>query len=263
MLCTMWTSLRRCALSPASLALGCAFSMDAQTPMPQTTAPQSTPFFEVVSIHPAQPGSLSVSGFNKYPSNRYFAHNKVLSIIIGVAFQTNGDRIAGEPEWLDSQPYSIDAKVDGDRELTAAEMRPLVQDLLAQRFHLNVHRETRMVSGYRLILAKGGAKLQPADAKWSKPIGTISSNGIKAVDFDMEHLAVYLENPCHFPVVDGTGLIGHYDIDLSYAPSDSSDSSLPDLFTAIQEQLGLKLEPTKIPIDYLVIDSIDRVPTGN
>jgi uncharacterized protein (TIGR03435 family) len=187
----------------------------------------------------------------------------VLSVIIGVAFQTNGDRIAGEPKWLDSQPYSIDAKVEGDRELTAKEIRPLVQDLLAQRFQLKVHRESRIVSGYRLILAKGGAKLQPAEAKRSKPIGTISSSGIKAVDFDMEHLAVWLENPCHLPVVDGTGLTGHYDIGLSYAPSDNGDSPVPDLFTAIQVQLGLKLEPAKIPIDYLVIDSIDCVPTGN
>jgi uncharacterized protein (TIGR03435 family) len=263
MLRTMWDSLHCCALFSTLLVAGFAFTIYAQPPMPQTAAPQSPPSFEAVSIHPAQPGSLGVSGFNKYPSNRYFAHNKMLSIIIGMAYETNGDRIKGEPGWLDSQLYSIDAKVDGDRELTAAEMRPLVQDLLAQRFHLKVHRETQMVSAYRLIVAKGGAKLQPADAKSSKPIGTISSNGIKAVDFDMEHLAVYLENPCHFPVVDGTGLTGHYDIDLSYAPSDGIDSSLPDLFTAIQEQLGLKLESTKIPIDYLVIDSIDRVPTGN
>ena len=119
----------------------------------------------------------------------------------------------------------------------------------------------RSVSGYRLMLAKGGVKLRPSDAKSSKPSGTISSTGIKAFNFDMEHLAVYLENPCHFPVVDGTGLTGHYDIDLYYAPANTGDSPLPDLFTAIQEQLGLKLEPTKIPIDYLVIDSIDRLPT--
>jgi uncharacterized protein (TIGR03435 family) len=263
MLRIMSDSLRGCALASTLLAVSFTFSTDAQTPMPQTAAPQSVPSFEAATIRTVLPNSLSDGGFNKYPSNRYFAHNKMLSIIIGMAYKTNGDRILGEPGWLDSQLYSIDARVDGDRELTADEMRPLVQDLLAQRFHLKVHREARMVSAYRLILAKGGAKLQPADAKWTKPSGTISSNGIKAVDFDMEHLAVYLENPCHFPVVDGTGLTGHYDVDLSYAPPNAGDSSLPDLFTAIQEQLGLKLEPTKIPIDYLVIDSIDRVPTAN
>lgn len=263
MLRIMWTSLRRYALSPALLALGCAFPMDAQTPMPQTTAIQSAPFFEAVAIHPLKPGSLIPRGFNKYPSNRYFAHNMNLLYIIGMAYETNGDRIAGDVEWLNSQLYSIDAKVDGDRELTTDEMRPLVQDLLAQRFHLKVHREVRMVSAYRLILAKGGAKLQPSDAKWKNPSGTMTSHGIKAVDFDMVHLAVWLEYPCHFPVVDETGLTGHYDIDLSYEPSDSSDSSLPDLFTAIREQLGLKLERAKAPIDYLVIDAIDRVPTEN
>lgn len=258
-----WASSRRCALFVALLAFGCAFSMEAQTSMPQTTATQTAPFFEAVAIHPVKPGSLIPRGFNKYPSNRYFAHNMNLLSIIGMAYETNGDRIAGDVEWLNSHLYSIDAKVDGDRELTADEMRPLIQDLLAQRFRLKVHREVRKVSAYRLILAKGGAKLHPADAKWKKPSGTISSNGIKAVDFDMVHLAVWLEYPCHFPVVDETGLTGHYDIDLSYAPSDSGDSSLPDLFTAIQVQLGLKLEPAKIPIDYLVIDSIDRVPTEN
>lgn len=258
----MRAPLLRCARYSALWAMGVASSIYAQAPAPQTAAPPPAPSFEVASIHTAGPDSSGASEFNKYPSNRYFAHNKVLSIIIGVAYGFNGDRIAGEPDWLDSQLYSIDAKVDGDRELTRAEMQPLVQALLEQRFHLKVHRETRMTSGYRLILAKGGPKLQPSDPKWTKPNGTISSTGIKAVRFDMEQLAVWLENPCHFPVVDGTGLTGHYDIDLSYS-SDGADSSLPDLFTAIQDQLGLKLQQTKLPIDYLVIDSIDRVPTPN
>jgi uncharacterized protein (TIGR03435 family) len=79
----------------------------------------------------------------------------------------------------------------------------------------------------------------------------------------MESLASMLARPAHRPVVDKTGIKGNYEIDLRYAKDDAADSSLPSLFTALQEQLGLKLETQKIPVEMLVIDRVEKIPTEN
>jgi uncharacterized protein (TIGR03435 family) len=150
-------------------------------------------------------------------------------------------------------------------------MQPLLKNLLAQRFRLKVHRENRTVSGYEVISAKGGPKLQPAK-EGARPKDMPSAfhaqllpNEMDAWGISTETFAHILVSPAGKPVIDKTGLTGSYDIKLSYAPPNDPDaaSALPDIFTAIQEQLGLKLVPAKVPVDYLVIDHADRVPTEN
>ena len=141
-------------------------------------------------------------------------------------------------------------------------MAPLLQHLLQQRFHLAAHWESRTVPGYELVVAKGGAKLQPAK-EGVHPYGQILPDGIQASGYGLDSLAAILHSPTGRPVVNKTGITGTYDIKLDYAPRNDPNSTLPDLFTAIQEQLGLKLVSQKVPAQILVIDHVDQTPTEN
>jgi uncharacterized protein (TIGR03435 family) len=181
--------------------------------------------------------------------------------VLADAFHHDNTYISG-PDWLKDQCYVIDAKVEGDKQLSRNEVRPLLLTLLEQRFHLVVHHETRMVSGYALVAAKGQLKLQP-----SKPddpyFEYIFANLIRGSRNNMEAIAGSLAVAVGSPVVDKSGIQGLYTFDLHYATADHPDPNLPDIFTAVQEQLGLKLVAQKVPVDYLVIDHVDKIPTEN
>ena len=237
----------------------------------QTGLPTSPPAeFEVASIRMVDPhtaedlqrgiGLFSVSSF---PTNLFTIKNAPLAFLVQFAYDVDSqDHISAESGWMDSQEYDISAKVEGDQQLTLAQMRPMLQRLLEQRFHFAAHHETKVVSGFALIVAKGGPKLQPSKDD-SKPSAQMLPNRMDAAHMDAEHIAGVLAHRAGQPVVDKTGLTGTYDFTLSYAPANDANSSLPDFFTALQEQLGLKLQPEKIPVDFLVIDRVDKVPTKN
>ena len=206
-----------------------------------------------------------------YPTARFFMHSASLNMLIGQAYGIDGHNIDNQPGWVGAQFYDVDATLADGRQLTREQMQPILQDLLARRFHLSVHREQRAVSGFELVIAKSGAKLEPAKDS-ARPKGMPSyfhaqllPNEMDGWGISIETFAHVLAGPAGQPVIDKTGLTGLYDIHLSYAPPNSpnADSALPDIFTAIQEQLGLKLEPAKVPVDYLVIDHVDRIPTEN
>jgi uncharacterized protein (TIGR03435 family) len=242
----------------------------AATPISMTTnAVAAMPSFEVASIrmvdaHTAEELQRGVGLFSMsaYPTTHFFLHNAPLDFLIGVAYGIDEAYIQKDAGWMDSQLYDIDARVGGDKPLTQEEMRPLLQDLLAQRFHLTAHRTNKVVSGFELVTAKGGPKLKPA-RDGEETHAQFFSNRLDAQSASTNLLAGILMRPAGQPVVDKTGLTGSYDIRLDYAPPNDSNSALPSLFTAIEEQLGLRLQPAKVPIDFLVIDHADRVPTEN
>jgi uncharacterized protein (TIGR03435 family) len=200
--------------------------------------------------------------WSTFPTNRFTGHRITLEMLISLAYGVDSKYIQGDPDWFNSQEYSIEAKVEGDQELTYKQMQPLLRHLLEQRFHLVTHRLTKPVSGYSLIVAKGAPKLSPPKEDVT-PHGQILPNGLQDYNVDMEHFAAILSVPAGDPVIDKTGISGNYDFKLSYAPANDPDSNLPSIFTALQEQLGLKLVPQKVPIDFLVIDHVDKVPTEN
>jgi uncharacterized protein (TIGR03435 family) len=224
--------------------------------------------FEAASIRMVDPYTeqeiYSGAGNNPwtFSPNRFTARRASLKLLIGIAYGVDGNRIEATADWMDSQHYSIEAKVDGDQSMTSRQMQPLIQRLLEERFQLKTHRNTKLVSGYALVVAKGGPKLQPGQEKPSTN-GYILPNAIRSPSMSMAGLASMLSRPAGFPIIDKTGISGNYDIKLSYAPANNPDSSLPSLFTALQEQLGLKLEPAKVPVEYLVIDHAERIPTDN
>jgi len=237
-----------------------------------STPPQS---FEVASVRLNTSTECCTTWTMTYPANRFTASRISLELLTSIAYEGISNRnISGGPSWFDSQLYDISAKVEGDGGLTREQMQPLLQNLLKDRFHLVAHREQKLVSGYALVVAKGGLKMHPdalqpskkvdsADTKAEQPGGQILQNELRGWKMDFGFLASLLEILAGGHVIDKTGIAGDYDIKLSYATARFPDSNLPDLFTALQEQLGLKLVPQKVPVDILVIDHVDKVPTEN
>jgi uncharacterized protein (TIGR03435 family) len=230
------------------------------------TPPTPPPEFEAVSIHMVDPNTVenpSRSSKSSFPTNLFTMKSAPLTFLIQFAYNIDRQEyISAMPDWMESQAYDVSAKVEGDRQLTLEQMRPMLQRLLEQRFHLVFHRETKLTSGFELIAAKGGPKLQPSKDD-SKPSAQMLPNRLDATHMDIAHFAGILAHRADQPAVDKTGLTGIYDFKLSYAPANDPNSNLPDFFTALQEQLGLKLESRKVPVEFLVIDHVDKIPTEN
>jgi uncharacterized protein (TIGR03435 family) len=135
----------------------------------------------------------------------------------------------------------------------------MLDRLLQERLQVAVHRETKDQKVLALVVAKGGPKLTKSENPSGG--GSLFPGGIKAYGIPMASLAGMLKRPAGIEVVDHTGIEGVYDIDLKYRKDDTDDGA--DLFTALQEQLGLKLDPSRAPIDTLIVDSAERVPIEN
>jgi uncharacterized protein (TIGR03435 family) len=231
------------------------------------TAP---PAFEAASIKPstADPGSSSGITTKK---GSISARNVTLRRCIRGAYDVQESQIVGGPKWVGDDRYDIDAKAAGpagDHELMA-----MLQSLLSERFKLAFHRETRELPGYALVVEKGGLK-----AKRSQPDAESRSNSSRvAIDCEacaMPRLAQKLSEVIHLPVADLTGIEGAFDFQLKFTPDDmqakpSSSGERPgavlvdltngpSVFQALQEQLGLKLEPRKVPTEVLAIDHAEK-----
>jgi uncharacterized protein (TIGR03435 family) len=165
------------------------------------------------------------------------------------------------PGWIGSQQYDVTAKSEGERKLSYDELKPLLQDLLAQRFQLKVHTQMKEGSGYALVVAKGGAKLQ--ETKGAADHSYILPNSLDVQNRSMAAFAGALSRPAGRPVVDETGLKGKYDIRVKYAEDQDKNLTLPSIFTALQEQLGLQLVPKKVPVEFIIVDHVERTPAEN
>ena len=166
------------------------------------------------------------------------------------------------PDWIDNVHFDITAKVSA--KVKQEELRLMIQSLLAERFEFKAHRETKEMSAYALLPAKSGFKLKPAEGEGS---GINSSHGAgkaKATcrHVSMSRLADFLSNRVDHPVVDQTGIPDAYDFTLEWSPEQVEDGG-PSIFTALTEQLGLHLEPRKLPVSILVVDSVSKTPTEN
>jgi len=224
--------------------------------------------FDVASVKPAP-----VDG----PSLRYrldgsgFAMHGWLKHFVQQAYDVQDYQVAGGPAWASADWYEIQAKPAGAA--TKDQIREMLRRLLADRFQLKVHRETKMMQGYVLSVGKGGAKLPPprmdvaSDSTGSTQIG---GGLIWARAATMATIAMGLRYELEQPVLDRTGIAGHYDLKLRFdeANSDLVDKAaapvatpMGSVFTALHE-VGLKLEAGKIPIEVIVIDSAER-PSEN
>jgi uncharacterized protein (TIGR03435 family) len=236
------------------------------------------PEFAVASIKPGNSQSRpEVGNFN----GRGYAKNATLKMIMATAYQVPIFQISGGPGWADSDRFDVEGKAE-DPKTGYILLRLMMQSLLEDRFHVTVHRETRVSSVFSLVVDKSGLKLKlsadqtspdasdPAPSPDGRPPrgsvmmapGMIVANAVS-----MSVLAKVLTPEMERPVLDRTNLIGRFDIRLKWMPdvypaggADASD--LPTVFTALREQLGLELKSDRGPVEFLVIDSAAK-PSPN
>ena len=165
----------------------------------------------------------------------------------------------GGPKWMEDYRFDIVGKADPgvDRNILLSMLQPL----LAERFHLTLHHETRTIAGYTLEVAKSGIRA-PVSTRTDGPGSNTGQTSINAFAYPMPMLAIRLAIVLQKPVVDMTGDTRKFDIKLDWAPDglqggSSGTTELPTFFTAVEEQLGLKLEARKVPVDVVVVDSAE------
>jgi uncharacterized protein (TIGR03435 family) len=223
--------------------------------------------FEVASIKPSNADPNSTSGIQT-GHGRLDANNVTLKRCMMGAFGVGPHQISGGPGWLESDRFEISAKSDQPINDDAGLM-VMLQSLLAERFKLVFHRETRTISAFVLEVAKKGPKLQKAEAGEASTNTSTSNTGvmIDAHSTDMDSFAKILARNTELPVVNHTGLAGIFNFKLYWAPEnarpkDGAAMEGASIFSAIQEQLGLRLRSQKAPVEFLVIDHVEK-PSEN
>ncbi|MEO8099202.1 MAG: TIGR03435 family protein [Acidobacteriota bacterium] len=227
---------------------------------------QATAEFEVATIKPAplQAIGRTSTGMSSNTDTGSLVYSNVnLKEVIGKAYNVQQYQIEA-PGWMETERFDIEAKYPAQ---SAPDQVPLMlQALLRVRFQLMIHRETKELPVYALTVAKSGPKVKTAEAD-----GGISSNSNRetwnvAAKITMRRFAEFLTGPAGRPVVDHSDLKGSYDIALAWSTDNApakNTAAGPSLFTALQEQLGLKLESTKGPVEIVVVDHMDRQPSEN
>jgi len=276
----------------------------AQSPA-ATSAPRPT--FEVVSIKPDHGDPHRVM-IRMAPGGRFSADNISVKMLLQEAYGVKDSQISGAPGWLDSEQYDIEAKpedssADQDGKLSPeerhAKLQMMLQSMLADRFKLALHHDTRELPIYALVVAKNGPKFHesavtaedsapsgppppgpPGAPRMRRGIGMMGRGDLTVNGASLDMFANVLSRQLGRLVVDKTGLKGDYDFTLKWTPDEGEgrmfhgagepprdaapppDASGPTIFTALQEQLGLKLESQKGPVDTIVIDHVER-PSEN
>jgi uncharacterized protein (TIGR03435 family) len=241
-----------------------------QAPTPSMpTAADAHLSFVAVTIKPHDPNDpcRGCSGFDA-EGDRMKIRNKSVSSIMQVAYAINPRQIVGAPDWFHNESFDIVCTTDTPGEPTSAQYLMMLQNLLADRFDLKFHHDTRELSVYAVTIAKGGPKIKAAGPD-EKASGDDMRNGqdqkISLISASSKDFAERIQLFVDRPVVDHTGLTKKYDFSLHYTVDESraaDPDAPPGLFTAIQEQLGLKLVPVKAPADVLVIDRVEW-PSAN
>ena len=240
--------------------------------------PAGTLEFDAVSVKPSDPNSAHGTVVNATPGGALHVVNATVKDLIETAYDVRIFQIEGGPKWADTARYDVDA-TPGTRPQGAQAPPPgwtivrfKVQTLLKDRFHLQIHRETRTGPVYSLAIAKGGIKSSGLSATKNRNRGINAGQGSMLGEAaSMEQLAYKLSRLLGRPVVNNTGLEGNYDFKLEWTPDPGPSTpdaqpvaspAGPSLYSSIQQQLGLRLEATKGPVDILVIDHVEK-PSDN
>lgn len=236
-------------------------------PMPAN----ANPSFEVATIKPSKPGrpgkAFTVRG------RRFITINTTLIDMMTFAYRIQEKQIVGGPAWMKTDKYDVLAEPDGEGQPNDNQWRVMVQKLMTNRFQLKFHREKQELSVYAIVVGKHGPELTKSQGDPNGlPSMFFRGPGVLPVrNATMAEFAGLMQNVLDRPVVDQTGLPGRYDFTLTWTPDESQLANLgirvpppannadapPGLFTAIQEQLGLKFKATKAPAEVLVIDHVE------
>jgi len=250
----------------------CLTAAWAQTPKPA---------FEVASVKVAPPMSPEMGMMVEISDDPGMVEykNVNLRMLLINAFGVKDYQVSG-PDWLNSDRYIITAKTPSNT--TRAQVHLMLQSLLADRFKLQFHNEKKELPVYALLVAKNGPKLKPSTTSEDDSSMRMGRGTMQAQGMSLSQLSNALSRLIARPVLDMTEQTGRYDFGLEFAPDpgmgnamvkmaaeaartgDAPDvMSRPSIFTALQEQLGLKLDARKAPIDIMVIDHAQRIPTEN
>jgi uncharacterized protein (TIGR03435 family) len=255
------------------VAVDAAWAIPAIPAPPKAMAADASPSFDVASIKPSQPDrpgkAFTVRG-------RQFATiNTTLTDLISFAYGIHAKQIAGAPAWVDTEKYDLTAQPEGDGQPNERQWKVMIQQLLADRFKLAFHRDMKELSVYAITVGKDGSKIAKSEGNpnglpglFFRGLGNLPVTNATMADFAGVMQGAVLDRP----VVDRTGLTGRWDFTLRWTPDEFQFGGLgvrvpppantadapPDLFTAIQEQLGLKLESTRAPAEVLVVDRVEK-----
>ena len=263
--------------SPAFLC--CAVFATPVFSQPRTVSPLKTvPKVGVAVINSSDPNSTNP--FYKLRGSHFVAQNQTVANLIEIAYGLEHTRVVGGPAWMKTEHFDVEAVPDQEGNYSYKDWSLMLQQILADRFHVRSHHETHELPAFTLTLAKGGARLTPTAARDGKPGIDVTGReviSVTATDADIaEFVKILKEAIVARPISDQTGLAGYYDFTLKFSPDrtvlsptaraaspESAPQDLPpDLFTAMRQQLGLKLTPTKAPADILVIDDVKH-PSQN
>ena len=264
-------------------------AIHAQTQVSDGPAKLSPLAFEVASVKPHAFarnefafGNASRESPIRISGNRVTMQGLLKELVL-TAYRLRTFQVEGAPEWINEtgrhQIYDIEARVPGDRAPTAEEVRQMLQTLLAERFQLKFHRETRELPAYYLVVGNNRAKLKPSAPDVESRMVRTGRLGMNYSNVTMSELVLQIAPQLDRPLFDRTGLQGGYDFALKYMPSLPGTVSLspeqaavlaelysadeaPPLPVALQQQLGLKVVPTKEQVEILVIDHVER-PSAN
>jgi len=223
--------------------------------------------FEVASVRPAAPGAKGMN-IRRDAAGGITASNVNLRTLIVLAYNIQDYQLSGGPGWIESERYEVIAKVPADAR--KSDTWPMLRALLAERFHLAVHRETKETAVYELGVAKNGLKISearrpPAETDdWCRQ----GSGHLQCYAIPMPDLALTLSGILKRHVLDRTGIQGKFDLTLDWAQENrkkadaEATSDGPSIFTALQEQLGLRLDAAKGPVEMVVVDRVEK-PSAN
>jgi uncharacterized protein (TIGR03435 family) len=255
-----------------------AIIANAQIQPQKPMAPDANPSFEAATIKLNNSGTVGIS--NRVNGRTFSTRNTTLMYLIAFAYRLNANQVIGAPTWLDKDTYDVDAVQDGDGFPSDKQWRIMLQKLLVDRLKLTFHHDQRELSVFVLTVAKTGPK-NLAQTQSTRPLpgfGFQPQPGGVMVDAHNSTIAEFTNmilqgELLDRPVLDQTGLAEKFDFHLTFMPDESmfhghppptqpSDNAAPTLFTAIQEQLGLKLDSTRAPADVIIIDHVEK-PSAN
>jgi uncharacterized protein (TIGR03435 family) len=257
-----------------------AWAIPAPLPKIPPMAANADPSFEVATIKPSKPGQQR-KGFG-FRGRQFVTMNTNLNDLIAFAYGLHAKQIVGAPDWFGTELYDVAGVPDVEGRPNLKQMGIMVQKLLTDRFQLKFHHEQKVLSVYAISVAHGGPKMQKSTAGPNDPQGFLfrGLGDLIVTNMTMANFATWMQSGVmDRPVVDQTGLTDRYDFLLKWTPDQSQFAQFrgtgvkvpatttdpnapPGLYTAIQEQIGLKLEATKAPDDVIVIDHVEK-PSAN
>jgi uncharacterized protein (TIGR03435 family) len=241
--------------------------------LPAQQPPGVPPAFPVATIKPSAPDAVALTQIR---GNRFATEGTTFVDVFKYAYSVHPDQVVGGPEWLRTQKFDILADPETEKRPSSEQMKVMVQQLLVERFHLVMHREQKILSVYALVKTADIPKLTKttSDPSGIPVVGYNPRGELGVGNATMANFATFLQRfVLDRPAVDQTGIVGRFDLTLRWTPDNfrtggkpddpqEGTSTQPTLFTAIKEQLGLKLQPTKAPTDVFAIDRVEQ-PSEN